>query len=846
MSQKQIHISNEDKSREELIKELDELKVQFSAKEQVCRELEEELSRMRSIQEPAPVEEKLRESEHRHQEMNNIIKTERDRLTIILENLPVGVWIADQKGQLIGKNKAADKIWGGNAPLMENVQDYSQYNAWFADSGIQLEQEDYPMAKALRTGQSVEPVELNIHRFDGTEGTVLVSASPILNDQGRVSGVIGINLDITGRKQAEQALRESEECFRTMADGLPLIVWVHDAEGRQQFVNRTFLEFFGVTDKEMKGGRWQLFVHPDDRMAYANKFSASIRDRLPFHAQVRVQQADGEWRWIESWARPRFSPLGEFLGYVGTSADITERKQTEQALQESELFYRQTLDSIPGMVFTTRSDGYCDYQNQEWVNYTGVPMSEHLGDGWNKLLHPKDQSRALSAWRAAVEGKASYDLEYRVRRKDGIYQWFKVIGRPICDDEGQIIRWFGVLMNIEERKQFEKELRQLNATLEQRVAEGTAMAEARAKQLQSLAVELIEAEERERGQFAHLLHDDLQQMLAAANMQLQLVSDKLPNEPAVKAMGNILVETIAKARRLSHELSPPVLHHSGIAAALQWLSDRMSEQFDLIVEIKANVEPLIEHIPLKTFLFRAVQELLFNIVKHAGVKKARIVLSGSDTTLSIYVSDQGQGFNPDILNDSINKSGFGLITIRERAGYIGGSLTIDSMPGKGSSFTLTVPFSIMKDNESLQKPQALDRKSQDPEVPAVSTSGKIRVLFADDHDVIRHGLIKLVSGQPDIEVVGEAANGKEAVEKALHLRPDVVVMDVSMPEMNGAEAIRCIKTELPEIRVIGLSMYEEKEIIRTMIKAGAESFVSKSASSGKLLKAIYGIDHENK
>jgi PAS domain S-box-containing protein len=845
MSQKGLPLPPEHKSQEELIKELDELKVQFSAKEEVCRELTQELSRIRSVQEPAQVEEKLRESEHRQQEMTNIIKIERERLTAILENLPVGVWIADQKGQLIGKNKAADKIWGGKAPLVEKVRDYQLYTSWFANSGIQLEQEDYPMAKALRTGQSVEPVELNIRRFDGTEGTVLVSASPILNDEGRLVGVIGINVDITGRKQAEQALRESEERFRTMADGLPLIVWVHDAEGRQQFVNRTFLEFFGVTAEEMKEGRWQLFMHPDDRKAYAKRFSACVRDRLPFYAQVRVRQADGEWRWIESWGRPRFSPLGEFLGYVGTSADITERKQTEQALQESELFYRQTLESIPGMVFTTRSNGYCDYQNQEWVNYTGVPMNEHLGEGWNKLLHPEDQPRALAAWRSAVEGKASYDLEYRVRRYDGVYQWFRVIGRPIYDDEGKIIRWFGVLMNIEERKQVEKALRQLNATLEQRVAEGTAMAEARAKQLQSLAVELIEAEERERGQFAHLLHDDLQQMLAAANMQLQLVADKLPNEPAVKAMGHILVETIAKARRLSHELSPPILHHSGLAAALQWLSDRMSEQFELTVEIKANVEPLIEHIPLKTFLFRAVQELLFNIVKHAGVKKARIVLSGSDTTLSIYVRDQGQGFNPAILNDSIKKTGFGLITIRERAGYIGGSLIIDSIPGKGSSFTLTVPFSIMKDNESLQQPPNLNRKSRNPEMPVTSTSGKIRVLFADDHDVIRQGLIKLVSGQPDIEVVGEAANGKEAVEKALHLRPDVVIMDVSMPKMNGAEAIRRIKAELPKIRVIGLSMYEEEQIIRTMIKAGAETFVSKSASSGELLKAIYGINHEN-
>ena len=128
--------------------------------------------------------------------------------------------------------------------------------------------------------------------------------------------------------------------------------------------------------------------------------------------------------------------------------------------EESELFYRQTLESIPGMVFTTRPDGYCDYQSQQWVEFTGVPMREHLGDGWNRLLHPDDRPKAFAAWRAAVEGRAPYDLEYRVRRHDGEYKWFKVIGRPIRDVTGQIVKWFGVAANIDAIKQSEESLRQ--------------------------------------------------------------------------------------------------------------------------------------------------------------------------------------------------------------------------------------------------------------------------------------------------------------------------------------------------------------------------------------------------
>jgi PAS domain S-box-containing protein len=468
------------------------------------------------------------------------------------------------------------------------------------------------------------------------------------------------------------------------------------------------------------------------------------------------------------------------------------------------------------MVFTTRPDGYCDYQSQQWVDYTGIPMSEHIGDGWNQLLHPDDRPRAFAAWRAAVGGLALYDLEYRVRRHDGAYEWFRVIGRPIRDASGGIVRWFGVAMNIEGLKQVEQALRasearfrsladsniigvvvadpvtgrvfdandeylriigcsreellagavnwrsstsskelsregdlprnrqsegrveafettyihrdgtrvpviiggsflpddpkkvvvfaldmtahkmaeealrQLNETLEQRVAERTELAEGRAKQLQSLAMELIEAEERERRRIAELLHDDLQQILAAARMQLQAVCETIPPEPMLAGVEQLLEESIGKSRRLSHELSPAVLHHSSLAAALKWLAGQMMDQFGLQVQLESNAEKQVEIGSLKVFLFRAVQELLFNVVKHAGVKSAHVVLSGSDSSLAMMVSDQGQGFDPGILDSYTATRGFGLLSLRERARYIGGSLVIESAPGQGSRFTLTV------------------------------------------------------------------------------------------------------------------------------------------------------------
>jgi PAS domain S-box-containing protein len=140
--------------------------------------------------------------------------------------------------------------------------------------------------------------------------------------------------ELERRRQVEEALRESEARFREMADGLPLLVWVHDAEGLQQFVNETYCEFFGVTRQETMGRRWQMLLHPDEGTGYVDAFVAAVRARRPFHAETRVRRADGQWRWIESWGQPRFGLDESYLGHVGTSADVTDRKLAEQAARE--------------------------------------------------------------------------------------------------------------------------------------------------------------------------------------------------------------------------------------------------------------------------------------------------------------------------------------------------------------------------------------------------------------------------------------------------------------------------------------------------------------------------------
>jgi PAS domain S-box-containing protein len=192
-------------------------------------------------------------------------------------------------------------------------------------------------------GAPVPPyVETVMRLKDGRQLPVELSVSSLIIE-GQMAGRVAVLRDLTERKQIEASLRESEERFRVMADNLPLIVWLHDAEGRQAFVNQTFCEYFGVSREEMREGRWRMLTHPDDERAYVEAFLACVRERTPFHAEVRVQRADGQWRWIESWARPQFGPAGEFLGHVGTSADVTERKAAEAMLRDAHATLEQRV-----------------------------------------------------------------------------------------------------------------------------------------------------------------------------------------------------------------------------------------------------------------------------------------------------------------------------------------------------------------------------------------------------------------------------------------------------------------------------------------------------------------------
>lgn len=393
----------------------------------------------------------------------------------------------------------------------------------------------------------------------------------------------------------------------------------------------------------------------------------------------------------------------------------------------------------------------------------------------------------------------------------------------------------------ENLRESETRLRETNATLEQKVQERTEELSRRAAQLRALTGELTLSEERERGRLAKILHDQVQQLLVAAKFRTAVLGRS--GDDSVKQATNeierLIDESILASRSLTAELSPPILHEAGLNAGLEWLSRRMADQQGLSVEMELEKIDLMPD-DLKILLFESVRELLFNIAKHAHTRSSLVKLKQIDGLLQVTVSDQGCGFDPNVMaRVSESGQGFGLFSIRERLELFGGRMEIQSAPGQGSRMSLFVPMPQGSAAWSDPTKVAMLPAIPIPERIPMQVSGKrIRIILADDHAVVRHGIASMLSDEPDFEIVSEAADGQEAVELARRFLPDIILMDMSMPKLNGVEATRIIHDELPEIRIIGLSMYEDAERNQVMREAGAVHYMTKSGAADALIAAV--------
>jgi len=604
------------------------------------------------------------------------------------------------------------------------------------------EAEKRKLEELHRTQQAVR-YQKEYLRKDGSRVPVELFVHLLADATGKPEFYYCFVEDITERKRAESALRRSERRYRSFVDVTSQFAWVTDPNGQVVEDIPALRQFTGQTYEQAKGAGWADALHPEDLPRTLEVWQRAVSTRTPYETEYRMRRHDGIYRLLLARGVPIFDDQGNVTEWVGTCIDITERRRAEEALRESELFHRQTLESIPGMVFTTRPDGYCDYQSQQWVEFTGVPMKEHLGDGWNKLLHPDDQPRAFAAWRAAVEDRAPYDLEYRVRRHDGQYEWFKVIGRPIRDASGQIVRWFGVAANINELRQAQEQLHRHAEDLEKIVASRTAKLHETIAELEHFSYAIVHdmrAPLRAMQGFATMIEEECGQcertlpkqyfrrIKIASNRMDQLIADSLSYGQAARQEMDLeavdlfqlldgLVQTYPNLQpdqadiRIETDL-PTVLGNQ--AALTQCFSNLLG---NAVKFAKPGTKPQI-HVWAERGRIGGLMDKWIDGTEgsphqsaNPSVHESSPVFPHSSINPSIqpphdhvriWVEDQGIGI-PKIAQERIfglfqrattkhEGTGIGLAIVRKVVERIGGKVGVESQPGQGSRFWVELPL----------------------------------------------------------------------------------------------------------------------------------------------------------
>jgi PAS domain S-box-containing protein len=323
--------------------------------------------------------------------------------------------------------------------------------------------EDLPRVRRLfaHAVASQEPLEYEarLRRCDGVYQWFQVRAFPARDREGGVARWYTLVTDIDDRKRAEDALRNSERSLTVTVDTIPALAWSARPDGCAEFFNRHYLEYVGLSAEQASGSGWMAAVHPKDLDELAATWRRILGSEVAGEAEARLRRHDGEYRWFLFRANPLRDQAGVVVKWYGVNTDIEDRKCAEEALRKSERQFRLLVETIPALVWRSTPEGELDYLNRRAIEYLGHTAESLTGGRWLELVHPDHRASTLQRWLHSATTGSSYEDEYRLRRADGKYRWIQSVGQPFHDMEGQLVNWYGLVFDIEDRKQAEVELR---------------------------------------------------------------------------------------------------------------------------------------------------------------------------------------------------------------------------------------------------------------------------------------------------------------------------------------------------------------------------------------------------
>ena len=263
---------------------------------------------------------------------------------------------------------------------------------------------------------------------------------------------------------ADASLESSaEDATRLVVDSIPGLVALLSANGELQFVNHQILDYTGRTLDELKHWGTSDTVHPEDLPLVIQVFTQSIASGSPYEIVQRFRRSDGAYRWFQNNGFPLRDASGHIVRWCVLLTDIDERKRAEDALRESERESRLVVDSIPGLIAAFTPSGEVEFVNRPILEYFGKTVEELKRWGTGGTTHPDDLPRVVEVFTRSIVSGEPFEFEVRARRFDGVYRWFQSRGFPLRDPNGQIVRWYNLLVDIDERKRAEQDLRRSEA-----------------------------------------------------------------------------------------------------------------------------------------------------------------------------------------------------------------------------------------------------------------------------------------------------------------------------------------------------------------------------------------------
>jgi PAS domain S-box-containing protein len=511
------------------------------------------------------------------------------------------------------------------------------------------------------------PVEHNMSFFYDKKGDVL--------------GAIAIIRDITKRSKTIKELQEAknflELIFKTSVDGLLVV----DSQGNITMVNNALGDIFGYSKDELVGKTTSVLRPVGEEFSEEGRaFVEKLFDEGLVQGSERIgKKKDGTLINLEINSVLLNDTKGNYLGRLASYKDITKRKKSEEALLESEEKYKGVVSNVgigialisPNMEILSLNN-----QMQQWFPEADASENPICYRTFNNP--PRENICSYCPTFKTLKDGQIHESITDTPQGDKITN-YRIVSSPLKDKEGKITSAIEMVEDITERKVAQEKL--LNYQ----------------KQLKALTSQITLSEEKERRRFAEYLHDEIGQYLFASQMQLKLLKDSLIPAKQVKTVDKVLnniEQMIDKSRFLTFELASPVLYELGLEKALEWLAEHIHKQYNLVVSLEDDKQEKPLDDDIKIFLYRAVSELLTNVVKHAQTKKAIVSIQKDNSKIRISVVDYGVGINSSHNHFFDDKNeGFGLFLINERLEQLGGQVEIESQPNRGTHVTLVAPLS---------------------------------------------------------------------------------------------------------------------------------------------------------